>query len=231
MKTIGLLGGMSWESTASYYRIINELTKQKLGGFNSAKICMFSVNFAEIEDLQNKGLWDDAAAILIKAARSIELGGADALLICTNTMHKVADQIEKELSIPLIHIADATGDVLKQRNIQSIGLLGTSFTMEQDFYKKRLKDNFNIDVIIPSTEERQIVHNTIFNELCLGRIEDSSRSRFLSIIETLQQQGAEGVILGCTEIALLVNQTHTSTTLFDTTTIHAEKAVDFILAE
>lgn len=179
MKTIGLLGGMSWESTASYYRIINELTKQKLGGFNSAKICMFSVNFAEIEDLQSRGLWDDAAAILIKAARSIELGGADALLICTNTMHKVADQIEKELSIPLIHIADATGDLLKQKNIQTIGLLGTSFTMEQDFYKKRLKDNFNIDVIIPSPEERQLVHNTIFHELCLGHIEDSSRSRFL----------------------------------------------------
>lgn len=231
MKTIGLLGGMSWESTASYYRIINQLTKKRLGGLNSAKICMVSVNFAEIEALQSTGQWDAAAALLTGAAKSIERGGADALLICTNTMHKVAGQIEAAVSIPLIHIADATGEVLLQQQIKTIGLLGTSFTMEEGFYKERLKSKFGIEVLIPTADERQIIHTTIFDELCLGRIETASRDRFLSIIESCRQRGAEGVILGCTEIALLVNQQHTATPLFDTTAIHAEKAVDFMLAD
>lgn len=229
MKTIGLLGGMSWESTASYYRIINQLTKERLGGFNSAKICLVSVNFEEIESLQSVGRWDDAAVILSDAAKSIERGGADTLLICTNTMHKVFDKIERAVSIPLIHIADATGEVLQKKNIQTVGLLGTSFTMEESFYKDRLKDKFNIDVVIPTTDERTIIHDTIFKELCLGRIKNSSRQQFLSIIESCHLQGAEGVILGCTEIALLVGQEHTNVPLFDTTAIHAEKAVEFML--
>ncbi len=231
MKTIGLLGGMSWESTASYYRIINQLVKERLGGFNSAKIVLFSINFAEIESLQSAGRWDDAAAILTKAARSIEKGGADALLICTNTMHKVADQIEKAISIPILHIADATGEVLQQHHIKTVGLLGTRFTMEESFYKDRIKSNFGIDVVIPSADQRTIIHDTIFQELCLGRIENSSRDRFLSIMESCQLRGAEGIILGCTEIALLVGQQHTTIPLFDTTAIHAGKAVEFILAD
>lgn len=231
MKTIGLLGGMSWESTASYYRIINELTKQRLGGFNSAKIIMLSINFAEIETLQAQERWDEAAAILIKDAQSIERGGAKVLLICTNTMHKIANQIEQAISIPLLHIADATGAVLQKQQIKKIGLLGTRFTMEESFYKDRLQERFGIATVIPSIEERHFIHETIFQELCLGKIKETSRERFVKIIESCHQQGAEGVILGCTEIAMLVNQEHTAISLFDTTTIHAEKAVEFMLSK
>jgi len=224
-KTIGLLGGMSWESTATYYRELNEGIKAKLGGLHSAKICLVSVDFAEIEKLQHIEDWDGTAAILSQAASAIEKGGADFLLICTNTMHKVAPQIEENISIPILHIADATAERLLENGIKKVGLLGTRFTMEQDFYKARLVKKYGIDVIIPEESEREDIHAIIYNELCLGTIKEVSRKRYLKIIEKLAASGAEAVILGCTEIALLVQQDHTATPLYDTTTIHAEQAV------
>lgn len=224
-KTIGLLGGMSWESTATYYRELNEGIKAKLGGLHSAKICLVSVDFAEIEKLQHVEDWDGTAAILSQAASAIEKGGADFLLICTNTMHKVAPQIEENISIPILHIADATAERLLEDGIKKVGLLGTRFTMEQDFYKARLVKKYGIDVIIPEESEREDIHAIIYNELCLGTIKEVSRKRYLKIIEKLAASGAEAVILGCTEIALLVQQDHTATPLYDTTTIHAEQAV------
>lgn len=225
MKTIGMLGGMSWESTASYYKAINESVKRQLGGLHSAKICMYSVDFAEIEKLQHQGRWDETADILSKAARGIEAGGADFLLICTNTMHKVAPQIESSLSIPLLHIADATGEKLVADGISKVGLLGTRFTMEQGFYKQRITDKFDIDVIVPNGDEQTMIHDIIYHELCLGVIEDASRRQYLEVINALHQQGAEAIILGCTEIALLVQQEDTNVPLYDTTAIHAEAAV------
>lgn len=225
MKTIGMLGGMSWESTASYYKAINESVKRQLGGLHSAKICMYSVDFAEIEKLQHQGRWDETADILSKAARGIEAGGADFFLICTNTMHKVAPQIESSLSIPLLHIADATGEKLVADGISKVGLLGTRFTMEQDFYKQRITDKFDIDVIVPNGDEQTMIHDIIYHELCLGVIEDASRRQYLEVINALHQQGAEAIILGCTEIALLVQQEDTNVPLYDTTAIHAEAAV------
>lgn len=224
-KTIGLLGGMSWASTATYYRELNEGIKAKLGGLHSAKICLVSVDFAEIEKLQHVEDWDGTAAILSQAASAIEKGGADFLLICTNTMHKVAPQIEENISIPILHIADATAERLLEDGIKKVGLLGTRFTMEQDFYKARLVKKYGIDVIIPEESEREDIHAIIYNELCLGTIKEVSRKRYLKIIEKLAASGAEAVILGCTEIALLVQQDHTATPLYDTTTIHAEQAV------
>lgn len=224
-KTIGLLGGMSWESTATYYRELNKGIKAKLGGLHSAKICLVSVDFAEIEKLQHIEDWDGTAAILSQAASAIEKGGADFLLICTNTMHKVAPQIEENISIPILHIADATAERLLEDGIKKVGLLGTRFTMEQDFYKARLVKKYGIDVIIPEESEREDIHAIIYNELCLGTIKEVSRKRYLKIIEKLAASGAEAVILGCTEIALLVQQDHTATPLYDTTTIHAEQAV------
>jgi len=225
MKTIGMLGGMSWESTASYYKAINESVKRQLGGLHSAKICMYSVDFAEIEKLQHQGRWDETADILSKAARGIEAGGADFFLICTNTMHKVAPQIESSISIPLLHIADATGEKLVADGISKVGLLGTRFTMEQDFYKQRITDKFDIDVIVPNGDEQTMIHDIIYHELCLGVIEDASRRQYLEVINALHQQGAEAIILGCTEIALLVQQEDTNVPLYDTTAIHAEAAV------
>lgn len=225
MKTIGMLGGMSWESTASYYKAINESVKRQLGGLHSAKICMYSVDFAEIEKLQHQGRWDETADILSKAARGIEAGGADFLLICTNTMHKVAPQIESSLSIPLFHIADATGEKLVADGISKVGLLGTRFTMEQGFYKQRITDKFDIDVIVPNGDEQTMIHDIIYHELCLGVIEDASRRQYLEVINALHQRGAEAIILGCTEIALLVQQEDTNVPLYDTTAIHAEAAV------
>lgn len=225
VKTIGLLGGMSWESTLSYYKSINEGVKQTLGGLNSAKISMYSVNFAEIEKLQHEGKWDETAAILSDAAVSVEKAGADFLLICTNTMHKVAPQIEANISIPILHIADATAQKLLESGVRKVGLLGTNFTMEQDFYKGRLSDKFGIDVVVPEQADRSNVHEIIYQELCRGEIKDESRKVYLDIIEKLHQQGAQAVILGCTEIALLVKQSHTDVPLFDTTAIHAEAAV------
>lgn len=225
VKTIGLLGGMSWESTLSYYKSINEGVKQTLGGLNSAKISMYSVNFAEIEKLQHEGKWDETAAILSDAAVSVEKAGADFLLICTNTMHKVAPQIEANISIPILHIADATAHKLLESGVRKVGLLGTNFTMEQDFYKGRLSEKFGIDVVVPEQADRLNVHEIIYQELCRGEIKDESRKVYLDIIEKLHQQGAQAVILGCTEIALLVKQSHTDVPLFDTTAIHAEAAV------
>ena len=231
MKTIGLLGGMSWESTATYYRVLNEGIKSALGGFHSARIAMVSVDFDEIEKLQQAGDWEQMAQLLAAAAKSVETAGADFLLICTNTMHKVAPQIEQAISIPLLHIADATAEQLLRDQITCVGLLGTQFTMEQDFYKCRLSEKFGIEVVIPDAEDRKLVHEVIYDELCMGKIEDSSRSSYVKIIHKLKQQGAEAVILGCTEIALLVQQAHTPVPLYDTTEIHAQQAIRYALAD
>lgn len=231
MKTIGMLGGMSWESTTSYYKALNEGVKNSLGGLHSAKICMVSVDFDEIEKLQHQGNWAETASILTQAAKSVEAGGADFLLICTNTMHKVADEIASHITIPILHIGDATAEKLKHDKISCVGLLGTQFTMEQDFYKKRLADKHNIDVIIPESAERKVIHDVIYSELCLGKISDSSRKQYLQIIQSLFDRGAQAVILGCTEIALLVKQQHTKVPLYDTTKIHAQEAVKLALSD
>ncbi len=231
MKTIGLLGGMSWESTLSYYKAINEGVKNRLGGLHSAKIHLCSVDFAEIEQLQQEGDWPAMADILSDAARSIEKAGAEMLLICTNTMHKVAPEIESSIAIPLVHIADATAESLLTEGIHRVGLLGTRFTMAESFYKGRLTARHGIEVLVPPAAEQERVHQVIYHELCCGRIEESSRADFLEIIDGLSRRGAEGVILGCTEIALLVQPRHTSVPLFDTTAIHASKAVELALEE
>lgn len=228
MKTIGLLGGMSWESTAGYYKAINEGVKNKLGGLHSAQIAMFSVDFEPIEKLQRAGDWDGAAIILSEAARNVEAAGADFLLICTNTMHKVAPQIEQAIQIPILHIADATAEVLVKNSIKTVGLLGTAFTMEQEFYKERLRNKYGLEVIVPNAIDRKIVHSVIYNELCFGKVEQNSKKEFLRIINELSQSGAEAVILGCTEIGMLVKQSDTAVTLYDTTKIHANKAVEEI---
>ncbi len=230
METIGMLGGMSWESTTSYYQEINNGIKDALGGLNSAKICLFSVNFDEIETLQHEGNWQATAEILSDAARSVEAGGADFLIICTNTMHKVASEIEHAISIPVLHIADATAEKLKENKVTRVGLLGTKFTMEQDFYRGRLQQHHGIEVLIPEQADRDVIHDVIYNELCVGKIEASSRAYYLNVINWLYEQGAQAVILGCTEIALLVKQEHTSVALYDTTKIHAEAAVSYALA-
>lgn len=231
MKTIGLLGGMSWESTETYYRIINEGVKEKLGGLHSAKICLFSVDFDEIEKLQHSGNWSETAKILGNAAQRIEAGGADFLVVCTNTMHRVAQEIESSIHIPLLHIADATAEKIKTKGLRKVGLLGTKFTMEQDFYKGRLIEHHGIEVLVPNHKDRDFIHDVIYNELCLGKINKESRAAYVRIIENLADQGAQAVILGCTEIALLVQQEHTSVSLFDTTRIHALKALDEALSE
>ena len=230
MKTIGLLGGMSWESTQGYYRAINEGIKARLGGLHSAQIAMYSVDFQPIETLQHEGDWDGTAVILADAAKRIAAAGADCLLICTNTMHKVVPQVEAAVDIPILHIADATAEVLLDRNIGKVGLLGTGFTMEQDFYKGRLAEKFGLEVITPNTDDRAIVHRVIYEELCLGKIEQQSKADYLRIIALLAEQGAEAVILGCTEIGLLVSQNDTGVPLVDTTMIHAQAAVDFALS-
>ncbi|MGY2574427.1 aspartate/glutamate racemase family protein [Vibrio sp. C8] len=230
MKTIGMLGGMSWESTVSYYKAINEGVKQALGGLHSAKIALYSVNFDEIEKLQRVGDWDQAGVVLGEAAKSIQAGGADFLLICTNTMHKVLPQIEEKIDIPVLHIADATANKLIEDGISKVGLLGTAFTMEQDFYKHRISEKFGIEVIVPEHEEREVVHRVIYDELCQGQILSESREQYINIIDNLRRAGAEAVILGCTEIALLVEQQHTQVKLYDTTKIHAEEAVKLALS-
>ncbi|AQQ67103.1 aspartate racemase [Microbulbifer agarilyticus] len=231
MKTIGMLGGMSWESTASYYKALNEGVKESLGGLHSAKIALYSVDFDEIEKLQHQGRWDDTAKILADAARSVEAAGAEFLLICTNTMHKVAGEVEAAISIPLVHIADATAEQLLADGVKSVGLLGTRFTMEQEFYKGRLIEQYGINVITPTPDERDIVHDVIYSELCLGVINDESREKYLDVVRHLAERGAEAVILGCTEIALLIEQSDTSVPLYDTTRIHAAKAVDLAVSE
>ncbi|AEF55715.1 aspartate/glutamate racemase family protein [Marinomonas posidonica] len=229
MKTIGMLGGMSWESTLSYYQALNEGVKSELGGLHSAKILLSSVDFAEIEALQHAGEWQATANILTSAAQSIESAGADFLMICTNTMHKVADDIQAQLSIPILHIADATAEDLIADGITKVGLLGTAFTMEQDFYKGRIQDKYKIDVLVPERDDRALVHKVIYSELCLGTIRDSSRQQYLNIIDKLYAAGAQAVILGCTEIALLVQQKDTKVKLYDTTQIHAQHGVAFAL--
>jgi len=226
MKTIGLLGGMSWESTVGYYRAINEGIKNSLGGLHSAKIAMYSVDFDPIEKLQHDGDWEGTAKILTEAAINVQSAGADFLLICTNTMHKVAPQIEQSIDIPLLHIADATAEVLVKKGIKTVGLLGTAFTMEQDFYKGRLSDNYGLTVLVPNATDRAIVHDVIYKELCLGKSLPVSKAEYLRIIKSLANQGAEAVILGCTEIGMLVDQTDTEIELLDTTYIHAQKAVE-----
>lgn len=230
MKTIGLLGGMSWESTTSYYRLINELVKQRLGGLHSAQIILYSVDFDPIEKLQHEGKWLETERILSQAAKSIENGGADFLLICTNTMHKVAEGIEKALSIPLLHIADATATCLLADSIERVGLLGTAFTMEDDFYKGRLQEKYGIEVLVPPEDERRFVHRVIYEELCLGKIDAASKNGYLDIVDSLHAQGAQAVILGCTEIGLLIGPGDTNVALYDTTAIHAAAAVDLALA-
>ncbi|MFT4820219.1 MAG: aspartate racemase [Candidatus Pseudothioglobus sp.] len=229
MKTVGLLGGMSWESTTDYYRAINEGVKKSLGGLHSAKIAMYSVDFAEIEVMQHKGDWDSTATILIDAAQKVQAAGADFLVICTNTMHKVAPQIEAAINIPLLHIADATAEVLVSEGVKTVGLLGTAFTMEQSFYKGRLKARYDLDVIVPNGTDVQIIHEVIYQELCLGVVREESKQAYLRIIDALSKQGAEAVILGCTEIGMLVKQSDTTVRLLDTTAIHAESAVKYAI--
>jgi len=229
MKTIGLLGGMTWHSTVSYYRAINEETAARLGGLHSAKIVLYSVEFAEMETFQVEGRWDEAGEVLAGAARAVEAAGADFLLIGTNTMHKVAPRVEAAISIPLIHIADAAADKLKALGFRKAGLLGTRFTMEEDFFSGRLRDKHAIETVIPGPDDRALVHRVIYEELGRGVIRDESRAAYLDVIGRLRERGAEAVILGCTEIALLVGQEHTPVPLLDTTTLHARKAVDLAL--
>lgn len=226
MKTIGLIGGMSWESTQSYYQLLNQGVKNKLGGLHSAKIVLVSLDFAEIAVLQQQQDWPQMAEILIKAAKQVEAAGADYLLICTNTMHKLAEQVQAAVAIPLLHIADAVGENLIQHNFKKVALLGTQFTMEQDFYKQRLADKFAIDVLIPDAQGRETVHRVIYDELCKGIISPESKAEYLTIIDNLTQQGAEAIILGCTEIALLVQQADTSIPLLDSTALHCAMALE-----
>lgn len=230
MKTIGLIGGMSWESTADYYRRLNELVKQRLGGLHSAKIVLHSVDFAEIEALQANGAWVEAGLQLAEVARSLEAGGADFLVLCTNTMHKVAPAIENASDLPLLHIADATAAAIRQAGFVRVGLLGTRFTMEQDFYRGRLVEQHGLDVIVPDDDGRNLVHRVIYDELCLGVVREESREGYRQVIARLVDQGAQAVILGCTEIAMLVSAADSPVPVFDTTAIHAQAAVDEALA-
>lgn len=231
MKTIGLIGGMSWESTLEYYKLLNSGVKEAKGGLHSARILLHSVDFAPIEAMMQKESWDEIAAILAKAGQGLEKSGADFLLICTNTMHKLAPDIENSVTIPLLHIVDATGDALLAAKIKRVGLLGTAFTMEQGFYKNRLAENYSLDVLVPEQDDRQTVNRVIFNELCRGVVTEQSRQDYTRIIDSLQDRGAEAIILGCTEIGMLVNQQETALPLFDTTAIHAAKAVVLALSD
>ena len=225
MKTIGLLGGMSWESTELYYRHINEGVRERLGGLHSAKIMMHSVDFAEIEQFQVADQWHQAGETLASAAQGLQQAGADMILICTNLMHKVAPQIEQSIDVPLLHIADAAGRTIKKQGLQQVGLLGARYTMEEGFYRERLAERFGLEVIIPETEEREVIHQVIFEELCRGIFTDESRQCYLKIIESMRAKGAEGVILGCTEIPLLVRPEDTDLPLFNTALLHAEAAL------
>ncbi len=229
MKTIGMLGGMSWESTAIYYREINEGIKAKTGSLHSAKIILNSLDFQEIERLQRSENWEETSNILKGAAKSVELAGADFLIICTNTMHIVAPEIIEHLSIPVLHIADATGEKLVKDGISNVGLLGTNFTMEKSFYKGRLLEKYGIETVVPSPEDRALIHEIIYEELCCGVIKKSSQDFYLEAIEKLKRVGAEGIILGCTEIGMLVSAENTISRIYDTTKIHAEQAVNFAL--
>lgn len=230
MRTIGLIGGMSWESTAEYYRILNERTRERLGGLHSARCVLHSLDFAEIEQLQVQGRWAEAGEVLAAAARSLEAAGADLLLICTNTMHKVADSVEAAVSVPLLHLADATAAAVRAAGLRRVGLLGTAFTMEQDFYRGRLAAG-GLDVRVPDSEGRALVHRVIYEELCLGVVRDASRAAYRRVVEDLVAEGAEGVILGCTEIELLIGPEDSPVPVFPTARLHAEAAVDAALAQ
>lgn len=229
MKTVGLIGGMSWESSLEYYRLINEMVKNRLGGFHSAKCIMLSVDFAEIEVLQHSSQWDEAGRVMAEAAKSLQTAGADLVVLCTNTMHISAPQIEKAISVPFLHIADAAAEKILETGLKRVGLLGTRFTMEKDFYTGRLKENFGLDVIIPEETDRAIVHTVIYEELVKGIIRPESRLQYQQVISRLVGRGAGGIILGCTEIGLLIKEGDVSIPLFDTTPIHAEAAVNFAL--
>ncbi len=229
MKTIGLIGGMSWESTVPYYRQINETIKQQLGGLHSAKIVLYSMDFHEVERMQYAGDWDSAGRLLADAARSLRAAGADFLVLCTNTMHKVGPAIEAAVDIPLFHIADPTAQAIKQAGYSKVGLLGTRFTMEQDFYRNRLRERHGLEVLIPGEADRELVHRIIYDELCLGQIVPGSREQYRRIMADMAEQGAQAIILGCTEISLLVGQQDATVPLFDTTAIHARSAAQFAL--
>lgn len=229
MKTLGLIGGMSWESTVSYYQFINRGVNHQLGGLHSAKLCLYSVDFADIARYQHDGNWKGAADILISAAKSLEAMGAEGIVICTNTMHKVANIVQNAITIPLLHIADATGEKLKTDGVKHVGLLGTAFTMSERFYSSHLTDKFDLNVLTPTTDEQTTVHEIIYNELCKGVVCEASRNCYIEIINNLKQRGAEAIILGCTEIALLISQTDTPLPLYDTAQIHADAAVAFAI--
>jgi aspartate racemase len=230
MKTIGLIGGMSWESSAEYYRIINQTVQERLGGLHSAQCILFSFDFQEIEHLQHQGAWEQLTELMIRAAQRLEGAGAELLIICTNTMHKMAEEVQSSVSIPLVHIADATAKAVIEKGLDKVALLGTRFTMEEDFYKKRLREKYELEVIIPSESNREVIDNVIYTELCRGILHQSSREQFKAIIEKLASNGAQGVILGCTEIPLLIGQRDAEIPLFDTTRIHAQAAVEMALA-
>lgn len=229
MKTIGMIGGMSWESTVEYYKIINEETNRRLGGLHSAKSVLVSVDFADIETLQTQGRWEEATQKMIAAARQVEAGGADFLVICTNTMHKMAAEVQASIHIPLLHIADATAENVKAQGLETVGLLGTRFTMEEDFYKGRLVSRHALQVLIPSAKERELIHRVIYDELCLGCIRSESKVEFIHIMDRLAEEGAQGIILGCTEIGLLVGESDSRVPLFDTTRLHALAIVEAAL--
>jgi aspartate racemase len=231
MKTVGLIGGMSWESTATYYRLINQGVRERCGGLHSAKLLLYSVDFAEIEEMQSAGRWYEAGQLLAEAAARLEKGGADLLLICTNTMHKVADQVAAAVTLPLLHIAEATGERIARDGLEAIGLLGTRFTMEEDFYRSVLENQFGLRVVVPAAEDRRLIDKVIFDELCRGIIADESRKKYLRIIDSLAAQGCAAVILGCTEIALLIGPRDTDLPLYDTTEIHAQQAVAMMLEQ
>jgi aspartate racemase len=230
MRTIGLLGGMSWESTVPYYRIVNETVRERLGGLHSAKLVLYSVDFQEIEHLQQAEEWDEAGRALGQAARALRAAGADFIVLCTNTMHKVADSIERASGLPLLHIADPTAEEIRAAGLHRIGLLGTRFTMEQDFYKARLRDQHGLDILIPGDPDREIVHRVIYDELCQGRVLQESREHFRQIIQRLMDQGAQAIILGCTEISMLIGDGDSPVPTFDTTRLHARKAADWAVA-
>lgn len=231
MKMIGLIGGMSWESTLEYYRILNETVKQKLGGFHSAKCILYSVDFEEIEKLQHQGNWKKATELMVDAAQRVERAGADFVLICTNTMHKMADEVQENIGIPLLHIGDATAEKIKAQGMKKVGLLGTRFTMEEGFYRGRLEEKHGIEVLIPDEKARQDIHEILYTELCMGEVRERSQDRFKQIIADFVSRDAEGIVLGCTEIPLLVKQEDYEILLFDTTTIHATKAVEYAISD
>ncbi|MGC7406560.1 aspartate/glutamate racemase family protein [Pandoraea pneumonica] len=229
MRTIGLIGGMSWQSSAEYYRIVNEAVQAQLGPLRSAEMLMFSVDFGPIERAQHEGRWDDAGVLLQQAAKRLEAGGAECVVLCTNTMHKLANFIEDAVSIPLLHVADPVGEAAKARGITCVGLLGTAFTMEQDFIKSRLREKFGLDVLVPEAADREVVHRVIYDELCVGIVKDASRAAYQGVMARLASRGAQAIVLGCTEISLLVKPEDNDLLLLDTTALHAAAAVDFAL--